>query len=150
MTIQRAVIALLLSTSLAASAQGYVITPSGTIIFPDAPPPAGDTSTLSGAGPNVSAGPLVGPGPQVGAGPEVGNPSHADTLAALDIIRQADASLAAGDTDGVDEQLVRAEAALWGRTWRDVEAAREALAREDLMPARQYLAAALAEDRVRR
>jgi len=46
-------------------APGYIITPSGMVIFPDAPPPAGDTSTLSGAGPSVSAGPVVGPGPEV-------------------------------------------------------------------------------------
>jgi hypothetical protein len=51
---------------------GYIVTPSGMVIFPDAPPPAGDTSTLSGAGPSVSSGPVVGPGPEVSAGPEVG------------------------------------------------------------------------------
>jgi hypothetical protein len=34
--------------------------------------PAGDTSTLSGAGPSVSPGPVVGSGPTVGTGPEVG------------------------------------------------------------------------------
>jgi len=60
--------------SLAASAQtapGYIVTPSGMVIFPDAPPPAGDTSTLSGAGPSVSTGPVLGPGPEVSAGPNV-------------------------------------------------------------------------------
>ena len=75
---------------------------------------------------------------------------HAATLEALDTLRQAEASLATGDWEGVDDELVRAEAALSGRTRLDVEAAREALAREDLLPARQYLAAALAENRVRR
>jgi hypothetical protein len=54
-------------------APGYIITPTGTIIFPDAPPPTGDTSTLSGAGPNVSTGPVVGTGPEVGTGPVVGS-----------------------------------------------------------------------------
>lgn len=53
-------------------AAGYIITPSGMVVFPDAPPPAGDTSTLSGAGPSVSTGPVVGPGPEVSAGPVVG------------------------------------------------------------------------------
>jgi hypothetical protein len=51
---------------------GYIVTPSGELIFPSAPPPMGDTSTLSGAGPNVSTGPVVGPGPRVSTGPEVG------------------------------------------------------------------------------
>ena len=68
----------------------------------------------------------------------------------LDTLRQAEASLATGDSDGVDDELVQAEAALSGRTRLDVEAARKALAREDLLPARQFLAAALAENRVRR
>ena len=75
---------------------------------------------------------------------------HAATLQSLDVLRRAEASLATGDVDGVDEQLVRAEEALSGRTRLDVEAAREALAREDLLPARQFLAAALAENRLRR
>jgi len=52
---------------------GYIITPSGQLIFPDAQPPAGDTSTLSGAGPDVSTGPVVGSGPEVSTGPEVGS-----------------------------------------------------------------------------
>jgi hypothetical protein len=51
---------------------GYFITPSGALVFPDAPPPSGDTSTLSGPGPNVSTGPEVGLGPEVGSGPVVG------------------------------------------------------------------------------
>ena len=59
-------------------------------------------------------------------------------------------TLETGNSDGVDDELRRAEAALSGRTRLDVEAAREALAREDLLPARQYLAAALAERRARR
>ena len=75
---------------------------------------------------------------------------HAATLEALDTLRQAEASLATGDSDRVDDELVQAEAALSGRTRLDVEAARKALAREDLLPARQFLAAALAENRVRR
>ena len=53
-------------------APGYIVTPSGMVIFPYAPPPAGDTSTLSGAGPSVSSGPVVGPGPEVSTGPVVG------------------------------------------------------------------------------
>jgi hypothetical protein len=52
---------------------GYILTPSGQLIFPAAPPPMGDTSTLSGAGPDVSTGPVVGSGPSVSTGPEVGN-----------------------------------------------------------------------------
>lgn len=183
---RRTAFVLCLLASLAAFAQepataqpsaGYIITPSGTIIFPDAPPPAGDTSTLSGAGPSVSTGPVVGPGPEVSTGPVVG-PSvydqfaelrrqlaaeesrrryeraeeaaqHAATLEALDTLRRAEASLATGDSDGVDDELLRAEAALSGRTRLDVEAAREALGRSDLAPARGFLAAALAENRVR-
>jgi hypothetical protein len=72
---------------------------------------------------------------------------HAETLEALDTLRQAAALLATGDSDGVDEELLGAEAALSGRTRLDVEAAREALARSDLFAARQYLASALAERR---
>jgi hypothetical protein len=75
---------------------------------------------------------------------------HAATLDALGTLRQAEAQLATGDSDGVDEELGYAQAALSGRTWLDVEAAREALARFDLFPARQYLDAALAERRARR
>jgi hypothetical protein len=138
-------------------APGYVITPSGTLIFPNAPAPAGDTSTLSGAGPNVSSGPVVGPGPEVSAGPVVGAADteqeavqHAQTLEALATLREAEALLETGNSDGVDDELRRAEASLSGRTRLDVEAARQALAREDLLPARQYLAAALAERRVLR
>jgi hypothetical protein len=41
---------------------GYNVTPPGTTISPDAPPASGDTSTLSGPGPDVSEGPQVGPG----------------------------------------------------------------------------------------
>ena len=75
---------------------------------------------------------------------------HAETLEALATLRQAEAMLETGNSDGVDDELRRAEAALSGRTRLDVEAAREALAREDLFPARQYLAAALAERRALR
>ena len=72
---------------------------------------------------------------------------HAATLQALDLLRNAQAMLAIGSSDGVDEKLANAETALSGRTRLDVEAAREALANEDLFLARQYLAAALAERR---
>jgi hypothetical protein len=72
---------------------------------------------------------------------------HAATLEALGTLRRAQYRLAIGNSDGVDDALSRAEAALSGRTLLDVEAAREALAREDLYPARQFLAAALEERR---
>jgi len=72
---------------------------------------------------------------------------HAATLQALDTLRQADEMLAAGNWEGVDDELADAEAALSGRTRLEVEAAREALAREDLYPARQHIAAALAQRR---
>jgi len=60
-------------------APGYIITPSGTLIFPNAPPPTGDTSTLSGAGPSVSSGPVVGSGPEVSTGPVVGSGPQVST-----------------------------------------------------------------------
>jgi hypothetical protein len=72
---------------------------------------------------------------------------HAATLRALDTLRHAEAMLAIGNSDGVDDELANASTALWGRTRLDVDAAREALANEDLFLARQYLAAALAERR---
>jgi hypothetical protein len=72
---------------------------------------------------------------------------QAATLQALDTLRRAEAMLAFGNSDGVDDQLANASRALWGRTRLDVDAAREALANEDLFLARQYLAAALAERR---
>jgi hypothetical protein len=75
---------------------------------------------------------------------------HAATLEALGTLRHAETLLATGNMDGVDDALGRAEEALSGRTRLDVEAAREALARSDLYPAREYLAAALAERRVPR
>jgi hypothetical protein len=75
---------------------------------------------------------------------------HEATLEALATLRKAEVLLETGNADGVVEELGRAEAALSGRTLLDVEAAREALAREDLFPARQFLAAALAERRVPR
>jgi len=75
---------------------------------------------------------------------------RAATLRALETLRYAERMLATGNSDGVDDELANAEAALSGRTRLDVEAAREALANEDLYPARQYLAAALAERRVPR
>jgi hypothetical protein len=75
---------------------------------------------------------------------------HAATLEALETLRRSEALLATGDSDGVDAELARAEGALSGRSRLDVEAAREALARSDLYPARQYLEAALLERRVLR
>src|SRR6267378_659375 len=78
---------------------------------------------------------------------EQGAAQHAATLEALDILRNAEWMLATGNSDGVDDQLANAQAALSGRTRLDVEAARGALANEDLFLARQYLAAALAERR---
>jgi len=75
---------------------------------------------------------------------------HAATLQALDTLRNAEWMLATGNWDGVDGELANAEAALSGRTRLDLEAAREALANEDLYLARQYLAAALAERRAPR
>jgi len=72
---------------------------------------------------------------------------HAATLRALDTLRRAEARLAFGNSDGVDDELANASTALWGRTRLDVDAAREALANEDLFLAREYLAAALAERR---
>lgn len=86
------------------------------------------------------------PGLQAVAAQEVGR--RAPRLAALDTLRRMAALLATGDSDGVDEQLRIAEESLSGKTRLDVEAAREALARSDLLPARQHLAAALAERRV--
>jgi hypothetical protein len=72
---------------------------------------------------------------------------HDATVRALATLRRAEALLATGDSDGVDEELGRAESALFGRTRLDVDAAREALGRSDLFAAREYLAAALAERR---
>ena len=74
---------------------------------------------------------------------------RAARLEALDTLRQAEARLASGNWEGVDDALAAAEESLSGRTRLDVEAAREALSRSDLLPARQFLAAALAERRVR-
>jgi len=78
-----------------------------------------------------------------------GDPRHASTLESLNTLRQVEARLATGDADGADDQLARAEVALSGRTRLDVEAAREALGRSDLLPARQFIAAALQERRIR-
>ena len=61
------------------TAPGYIITPWGSLILPDAPPLAGDTSTLSGPGPNVSEGPVVGSGPEVSTGPDVGSGPEVST-----------------------------------------------------------------------
>jgi hypothetical protein len=75
---------------------------------------------------------------------------RAATMAALAALRRAEALLASGSSDGVDDQLVSAGAALSGRTRVDVQAARQALARGDLFQAAEYLAAAGAERRARR
>jgi hypothetical protein len=75
---------------------------------------------------------------------------HAATLEALDMLRDAEARLQIGDWEGVDDELAAAETALYGRTRLEVDAAREALAREDLYPARQHIAAALAQRRLQR
>ncbi len=75
---------------------------------------------------------------------------RAATLQALGTLRQAQALLATGNSDGVDEELAGAEAALSGRTQLDVDAAREALGRSDLFQAREYLVAALEERRALR
>jgi len=69
-------------------------------------------------------------------------------LQTLDRLRRDEDALSTGDTDGVDEDLAGAEASLWGRALFEVQAAREALAREDLYPARLHIAAALAEGQV--
>jgi hypothetical protein len=76
--------------------------------------------------------------------------SHAATVAALGTLRQAESLLANGNSDGVDDELARAEAALSGRTRLDVAGARDALERGDLFQAGQYVAAALAERRALR
>jgi hypothetical protein len=68
-------------------------------------------------------------------------------LGALAGLRSADARLATGETDGVDEELGNAEEALSGRTRVDLEAARAALGQSDLYQAREYIEAALAERR---
>jgi len=81
---------------------------------------------------------------------EQGAAQHDATLQALGTLRRAEALLAIGDSDGVDDELSRAETVLSGRTRIDVDAAREALGRSDLFAARQYLAAALAERRAQR
>jgi hypothetical protein len=75
---------------------------------------------------------------------------RAAILAALGTLRQAEAQLAGGNSDDVDDELSSAVAALSGRTRLDVQAAREALARGDLFEAGQYLAVAMAERRARR
>jgi hypothetical protein len=72
---------------------------------------------------------------------------HDATLEALATLRHADALLATGNWEGVDDELGLAEAVLSGRTRLDVEAAREALAQSNLLTAREYLAAALSERR---
>ena len=72
------------------------------------------------------------------------------TLQALGDLRQAQAMLATGNSDGLDDELARAEATLSGRTRLDVDAAREALGRSDLFQTRQCLSAALAENRALR
>jgi hypothetical protein len=67
---------------------------------------------------------------------------------ALDILRRVEDELSTGNTEGVDADLAGAQAALSGGALFEVQAAREALAREDLYPARQHIAAAIAEGQV--
>jgi hypothetical protein len=73
---------------------------------------------------------------------------HAAALSALDQLRSAEAKLATGETDGIDEDLTNAEEVLSGRTKVDIEAARAALAESDLYLAREYIATALADRHV--
>jgi len=68
----------------------------------------------------------------------------ATLLEVLDMLRRDENVLATGDTEGVDEDLADAESALTGNALYEVQAAREALAREDIYPARQHIAAAIA------
>jgi hypothetical protein len=75
---------------------------------------------------------------------------HSATLASLGTLRLAEAVLASGSSDGVDDELSTAESALSGRTRLDVDAAREALARGDLYQAGLYLVAALGQRRALR
>jgi len=71
--------------------------------------------------------------------------AHQDAVLELvDRLRQDEEALAAGDTEGVSADLVYAESLLSGSALFEVQAAREALRREDLYPARQHLAAAIA------
>ncbi|MCA1826286.1 MAG: hypothetical protein LC689_05030 [Myxococcales bacterium] len=58
---------------------GAYINPAGIPIFGPGGPDAGDTSTFSGPGPNVSSGPDVSAGPTVGAGPQIGQPDYSET-----------------------------------------------------------------------
>src|SRR5258708_39906649 len=64
---------------------------------------------------------------------------HAPTLEALDTLRQAEALLAAGDSDGGDEQLSQAATGLSGRTRLYLPAARQGVSRSGLHPRRQRL-----------
>jgi hypothetical protein len=97
--------------------------------------------------PSTSAGKVV-PEESRGVAP-VGDPRG--LVAAIQrTLRQAQALLATGNSDGVDEELAGTEAALSGRTQLDVAAAREALSRSDSSQARHYLVAALEERRALR
>ena len=58
---------------------GVYISPAGVPIFGPGGPDAGDTSTFSGPGPNVSSGPEIGAGPSVGGGPQVGPPDYSES-----------------------------------------------------------------------
>ena len=75
--------------------------------------------------------------------------SRTAAVAALGTLRQAESLLVTGSSDGVDDELAGAEAALSGRTRLDVAAARNALERGDLYEAGLYVAAALSERRGR-
>jgi hypothetical protein len=68
---------------------------------------------------------------------------EAAVLETLDMLRRDEDALAYGDMDGVEHDLAHAEAVLSGRSLFEVQAAREALKREDLYPAREHIAAAI-------
>jgi len=71
--------------------------------------------------------------------------AHQDAvLQVLDMLRHDEDTLATGDTDGVAADLAYAEALLTGNALYEVQAARDALSREDLYPAREHLATAIA------
>ena len=69
---------------------------------------------------------------------------EATLLQVVDMLRQDEERLAAGDTEGVDDDLAYAASALTGGAFYEVQAALESLRREDLYPARRHIAAAIA------
>ena len=70
------------ATTQAPITPGGIYAPGG-IAYGTGAPDAGDTSTLSGAGPSVSTGPVVGSGPDVAAGPQVGPPDVSESDAGI-------------------------------------------------------------------